>query len=354
VRAALTWALQSGSFETGLRLASELTGNSGGFWFIQGHVKEGYDFLERLLASSQTISQNHVLAEALLASAGLLFWLHKPAAAMDHAEQSESLWRQLGPTYKVKAAAARFLKTMSYTLVNTEYEHFRILQEFEEILQIFREGNDRMRMALTLHIIATVMRSSGDVMGARDALEQSRALLRDCGNRITMSKNNVSLAVIAMQEAKYTDARILCEEALLVIEQLPYSLKDEPLWLLGVIERIEGNYAQAKVWYTECIRFDREIGSDQQLAECLIGFAGIAVSEKRFERAAQLVGRAETAVRARQVPTPLEPVDQTELQRLTAVLQEELGSIDFEMYFTQGGKMTIDQAMTFALEENNE
>ena len=354
VRAALTWALQSSSVEAGLRLASGLTGVSGGFWFCQGHVKEGYEFIDQLLANSQTINQERVLADAFLASSCLLFWLHQPAAAIDQADQSESLWHQLGPAYKVKAAAARFLKTMSYTLVNTEYEHFRILQEFEEILQILREGNDRMGMALTLHIIANVLRSSGDVMGAREALEQSRAILRDCGNRITLSKNNVSLAVIAMEEARHTDARILCEEALSVTGQLPFSLKDEPLWLLGAVEMIEGNYAQAKIWYTECLRFDREIGSDQQLAECLIGFASIAVSEKRFERAAQLVGRAQTAVDERQTPLPLEIFDQTELQRLTALLQEELGSKDFEMYITQGSAMTIDQAITFALEENND
>jgi len=354
VRAALTWALQSNSVEAGLRLASGLTGESGGFWMRWGHEKEGYEFLEQLLTNSQTISQVHILAEALLASASLLFWLYKPSAAIDRAEQSESLWRQLGPAYKVKAAAARLIKTLSYTLVNTEYEHLRILQEYEAVLQIFREVNDRRGMAITLHVIANVLRSSGDVVGSRQAFEESRALSRDCGDRIAMSNASASLANIALQEGNYAEARILCEEALSVIGQLPYSLKDVPLWLLGVIERIEGNYAQAKIWYTECLRFDREIGSDMQLPECLIGFAGIAVSEERLERAAQLVGRAQAAVNARQTPYPLEIFDQTELERLTAVLHEELGNKDFETYIVQGSAMTIDQAMTFALEEIDE
>ena len=83
--------------------------------------------------------------------------------------------------------------------------------------------------------------------------------------------------------------------------------------------------------------------------KCLIGFASIASSEKRFERAAQLVGHAEAAVTARQ--DPLESFDQTELQRLKTSLCQELGDTQFEALTAKGGAMSQEQAIAFALEE---
>jgi hypothetical protein len=127
-------------------------------------------------------------------------------------------------------------------------------------------------------------------------------------------------------------------------------LKDEPLWLLGAIGVIEGDYTAAKAWYTECLLFDQEIGAyDQQLSECLIGFASIANSEKRFERAAQLIGRAEAAAEARQAR--LEDFDQTELQRLKTSLRRELGDTQFDGMAAKGRAMSQEQAIAFALEQ---
>jgi hypothetical protein len=118
---------------------------------------------------------------------------------------------------------------------------------------------------------------------------------------------------------------------------------------LGIIAAREGDYARAKEWYTECLLFDRQKGLRRQLAECLIGFAGIASAEKRFEHAAQLLGAGEAEVEAR--GAPLDNIDQIELQRLTVLLREELGDAKFEELASQGRAMTMEQATAYALED---
>ena len=112
----------------------------------------------------------------------------------------------------------------------------------------------------------------------------------------------------------------------------------------------EGDYPRAKEWYTECLLFDQQIGLPRQLVECLIGFAGIASAGKRFERAAQLLGAAEAEAEARRIH--LENIDRIELQRLTAALREELGDARFEAHASQGRAMTMEQAIAYALENN--
>ena len=127
---------------------------------------------------------------------------------------------------------------------------------------------------------------------------------------------------------------------------------DELLWLLGAIAIREGDYARAKAWYSECLLLDLRLGVTNQIPECLIGFAGIALAETRFQRAAQLVGAVEAWVEAR--PGPLEHIDQAELEQLTEVLHTELGGEKFEELANEGRQMTMEQAIELAVEEIHE
>jgi hypothetical protein len=260
------------------------------------------------------------------------------------------LWLQLGPSYKVKAAVARFLKTATFVALNFEHDPGEVIQIYREILQVFQETGDRWLMAHALFGIAVETLGGGNLREGEKVMKQSLMLFHECGDQLRVNKNNISLAGIAMMEARYAEARLLCEETLPSYRRLPLQLKDEPLWFLGAIGVIEGDYAAAKAWYTECLLFDQEIGSNQQVPECLIGFASIASFENRFERAAQLIGQAETAVTARQAP--LEDFDQAELQRLKTLLCAKFGDPQFEMLAAKGGAMSQEQAVAFALGES--
>lgn len=190
---------------------------------------------------------------------------------------------------------------------------------------------------------------SGDLIGSHEALAQSLRLFRECGDMISASKTNAIVVYLAVVHGNYTDARPQLEEILHFYRQarLNYFM-DIPLWLLGVIAAREGDYTQAKEWYTECMLFDQQIGLPRQLAECFIGFASIANAEQHFERAARLLSIGETTAAAR--ANPLENVDQIELNRLTGVLREELGDARFEALASQGRAMTMEQAIAYALE----
>jgi tetratricopeptide (TPR) repeat protein len=291
------------------------------------------------------------LAAGYLSVAAVEFWLRDMADAHQHVERSESLWSQLGPSYKVKAAEARVTKT--YIDSDFAQDPSEVCRQFQENLPIFQETGDRWLLAYTLFGIAFYLRKSGDLPGARQTFEQSRTLFQECGDGRHVSQANISLARIAIKEGRYTEARNLCEEMLPYFRQMRFSLRDVPLWILGALSIMESNYAAAKAWYTECLLFDQEIGIYDQFPECLIGFASIANSEKRFERAARLVGRADAAAEARQVSDSLEDFDQAEFQRLRTVLREELGDGKFEVFAAEGRAMATEQAIAFALEESD-
>jgi predicted ATPase/class 3 adenylate cyclase/DNA-binding XRE family transcriptional regulator len=348
VRAALTWALDGGSVESGLRLASDLGVDTGAFWVNRDHIKEGHELLEQLLLKSQATVPVETLAAGYLSVAAVEFWLGDMADAHDHVEQSESLWSQLGPSYKTKAAEARVTKI--YIDWNFAQDPSEVCRQFQENLPIFQETGDRWLMAYTLFGIANGLRQSGDLPGARQTMEQSQALFQECGDGLHVNQANIPLALTAIKEGRYTEARKLCEEMLAYFRQMRFSLRHAPLWILGALSIMESNYAAAKAWYTECLLFDQEIGIIDEFPEILIGFASIANSERRFERAAQLIGTAEAAVEARQ--DPLESFHQTELQRLTKLLREELGEAEHETLAAEGRLMAKEQVIALTLEND--
>jgi hypothetical protein len=354
VRLALTWALDGGSLEAGLRLASDLGVDTGAFWVNRGHMKEGHEFLEQLLLHSQSAMPMDALAAGYYSVAVLEFWLHDFADAHRHVEQSESLWSQLGPECKTNAAQARLLKLDVSGKLNLSYDPIEMCQRYRDNLRVFQEAGDRWMMAHVLFLIAFELDQSGDSIGARQNCEQSRTLFQECGDVFRVSKDNLHLAILATCAGEYAEARRLCEESLMGYRQLRFAMREEPLWMLGAISIIEGNFVAAKAWYTECLLFDQEIGSPgEQLPECLIGFASIASSERRFERASQLIGAVESVFEARK-NSRLETFDQEELERLRALLRGELGDASFEAFVAQGRLLAAEQATAFALERSTE
>jgi tetratricopeptide (TPR) repeat protein len=267
-----------------------------------------------------------------------------------HAQESERLCLLLGPASKTDLADARLLLLFFTDLAFAN--PMQIRQMYEEILKLFQEAGDQWKMAYTIFCMGLDLRHSGDLMGARQACEQSLRLFRECGDNIGASEPNRVLAFIAFEKGEYEESRTRYEEILHFYRQARLNLwMDIPLWMLGVIAVREGNYAHAKDWYSECLLFDQQMGLNSQLAECLIGFAGIANAERRLERAAQLVGAAEREVEVKPWQMPLENIDQIELQRLTTVLRGKIGDAMFEALAAEGRAMTTEQAVAYALEK---
>jgi tetratricopeptide (TPR) repeat protein len=342
IRAALHWAQESDAIPEGLHLATDLEL----FWIWRAYVREPILTLENLLArplpagQMQMFARGHRLAWRLHAVMG------NRIQAQAHAQEDERLSLLLGPEGKVDRAWAR-LRSLGWT---TAVGPIQIRQKFDKVFEVLQEIGDRSETAQWFKRMGDALINSGDFIGARQAFEQSLRLYRECGDSIGLFYPNQSLAILAIQEGNYVEARAQLEELLYFCRQARLNLWiDIPLWLLSVIAIREGDYVRAKAWYTECLLFDRQIGLQRQLAECLIGFSGIANAEKRFERAAQLLGAAETDMEARG-PSPLMDFDQSEFEDLTAALREELGNARFETLASKGRTKTIEQAVAYALE----
>jgi tetratricopeptide (TPR) repeat protein len=347
IRAALSWAQASGSIATGLKLAADLEI----FWVYRAYLREPCLALENLLAASASTDQLHILSRGHVVAGLLQMFLGNFDVAQAHAQECERLCLQLGQAYLADLADARNL--IVYTGVDFMSDPVRSRQAFEQNLKLFQEAGDRWQIAHTTFNIGERLGQIRDFTGARQAFEQSLVLFQECGDHFRVAHMNASLAGIAFDEDRYAEARLRLEEVVSFRRRVRFNINmNQDLSILGMIALREGDYARAKAWFSECLLFAQQIGANDPLVRCLISFAGIANAEKRFERAAQIAGRIEMQVEARR-GVWRGAADQAELKRLTTVLREELGDAEFDAFAAKGRAMTMEQAIAYALEDQD-
>ena len=344
IRAALSWSQASGSVMTGLSLATDLEM----FWIYRAYLREPCLALENFLANAVPDDHIRVFARGHTVAGHLQNLLGNRALSRVHAQEAERLCLQLEPLNKADLADAR--NVLTYTDLDALNDRVRMRRQYEENLKLFQEAGDEWNIAHTLYNIGQTLRSNGDLTGAQQTFEQSLLIFQKCGDNIRVVHQNGELAGIAFEEGKYAEARKRYEDVLSFYRQARFNLEmGVPLYMLGTIAIREGDSARANAWFSECLLFNQQRGMSLLLSECLIALAGIAGAEKRFERAAQLLGASELQLATRQFP--LEKGEQAELNRLTTLLREELGDVEFKRFAAHGRAMTTEQAIAYALED---
>jgi non-specific serine/threonine protein kinase len=256
VRAALAYALERDR-ETGLRLAAAIWR----FWQQRSHLREGRDWLDRLLAGAggSTLARGR----ALTAQGGIAYW------------QGD-----FGP-----ARAA-----------------------YEESLRVFESLGDERNVADALYNLAFMDLIASAPQAARDKLERSLATYRSLDDGAGIAKIGEGLAAVLYKLADYASALPLEAEMIARYRALGsrYHVADGRT-LQACIALGLGDVANAGAWVNEAIEIMTELDNRGGLVGAFIVAALLAVNGGDGRRAARLYAgamkmRADYAVGA----TPLE------------------------------------------------
>jgi non-specific serine/threonine protein kinase len=225
-------------------------------------------------------------------------------------------------------------------------------QRYEDNLKLCQEVGDRWHIAQAIYEIAWVAEREGDLAAAQRGYESSIVMFRAIGDDIrAIGIIVVDLSPMVFRAGNYAKAHTLLEEGLTAKRQTRHQLwLGVPLYMLGVIAVREGDYARAKEWYAECLKFEQDIGETGHFAECLIGFASIATAKNHVERAVRLLGAAEVQIDAR--GGLREDFDQAERERLAKLSRTQLEEATFAANWAEGRAMTMEQAVAYALENH--
>lgn len=124
---------------------------------------------------------------------------------------------------------------------------------------------------------------------------------------------------------------------------------------LGLAAKDQKEFDAARSFLSESLTLLRAIGDKRLIAYALEAAAGAAAATERPEnlgRAAQLWGAAQ-ALRA-VLSAPMPPNEQATHEQEVAHACAALGQPTFDDAWVQGGGMTLDQAVTYAMGEETD
>lgn len=300
LRAALVWFLDGGMAEQALTLAGALSR----FWEVRGHWSEGRKWLEDALALGGSVP-GAVRAKALNGAG----WL-----------------------------------------ASQQGDYGRAITLLEESLALRREGGNKWSIAITLNNLGAALLYHDEIERARALFEESLALSRELQDNPGVAASLSNLGMVALRQGDYARALTLLEESLSMRREqgsmfsTAISLKN-----LGLVAHNQGDYERAMTLLEESLALRTELGDKVGIAYCLEQMAGIALAQARVGRATRLLGAAEKLREA--IGTPVPPADRALHERHLKDARAQLGEEAFAVAWREGGAMTMEQALTSALEQ---
>lgn len=297
-RLVLAWALNGGDLTLGVRLAGALEL----FWFGYGYHVEGLRWTQQFLEYLDEVPL--VYHPRFLISIAQLTNMNDLNRAQRLFQRALAASRELDN----KLYIAWSLTLMGYTMLG---DADKAIATAEEGLLLFRELDHKPGIAQALNVIGEISRFNGDDERARLAYEECLVIARQTGETRRIYMNFANLAFIAQHEGHHEHAIDLMRQSL---------------------------------------HLSRQIDNKVDMATGLSTLAGSLGVTGQQQRAVRLFGAIEAALE--RMGAFLQPTDKPEHDRNVATIRAQLDTAAFEAAWAEGRKMTLEQAVTDALDEN--
>jgi len=210
LRAAITWATDSGHAETALRLGAGLWR----FWQMRGYLTEGRERLERALAIADAAKHPEARLLALEAAGGIAYWQGDGAAAQRFYQTSLELAQATGSP----AAEANARYNLSFAFIYSEEGPTpdRARAEALQALEIYKRIGDRAGEAKTLWAMSNVDWTTTDEASpdAVDYARQALAAFREINDQFQIGWASYTVALYGLRGRRLDEAASGLAEAL--------------------------------------------------------------------------------------------------------------------------------------------
>ena len=224
-------------------------------------------------------------------------------------------------------------------------DHPRARALNEEAIALFRARGEKIRLAVAIEALASIMATQGEHREARALHEESLALGRELESPYRIAYALNGLTVLAFLERDFLRMRDLANEQLVISRA-----KNDDMYIAAALHNLAeaqrhlGDLDPAALNYDEALTLSVRIGDRSTIAECLDGLADVASAMHEPRRASSLWAYSE---RVFSEGGEL-PWDADGAQLGIAEARAGLGSAAFEEAWAQGAAMSQDEAVAAA------
>ena len=304
LRAAMSWALSSGDYDTAALLGWALWP----FWFYRANHREGRHVLEAVLEGGVALS----------------------------------------PELRIRATMAAAVMALGQGDDEAVVDYMTTLLELSN-----QVGGDSYAGAYGRAGLGLVAMNRGDLVTAAARLEEALPLFIECGELWTASQTHTWLGTVLLLQGDQEQAVARFEEGLALARWIgDRAATYNALYALAQVALVKGEEAVATSNFREGIGLSEEMGDLANVAYCLEGLATVAGARDEAERSACLFGAAQGLFETIGVPvwTYYTP-DRSLYERTMEGVRGSLGEAAFEAAFSEGRVMSPERAIEYALDE---
>ncbi|POX39004.1 LuxR family transcriptional regulator [Streptomyces sp. Ru73] len=231
-------------------------------------------------------------------------------------------------------------------------DNWALLDEAEEIAA---RAGDARGLAWTLAYRHHAHYFRGTVEGVAEGYEDARRRMAEAGDEVALLITAFQFAFAHFLAGGIGEGIALCDESLRRNAAHPQEhwSRSWALWVKSVGLWLKGESAQSIECCREGIRSKAALRDTMGIAHFLEGFAWYAAEQGHFERVGALQGAADALWRkaAKEARFAI-PVLHELHDNAAALAREALGADAFHRAFTEGGSLTLAEAVELALDED--
>ena len=339
-RAALSWSLESNRIEAGLRIAIALYE----FWQKRGHVQEAIDCFERLLVQADEKISPVVHANAFASAAHMAMLLGNTSATIEYGRKAGALGKTIDQQERSNLAVALVGLASSVRAAGDYQTAFTI---GERAIQLLRDSGERYVLGRVLIMQAGTAMALGKFDVVHELLNEGLTLAREAGDTYRIALILNFLGDLARCEQDFAGAKPNYENSVALFHELD-AKRDVASVLqnlghaclhLGEVERAHG-------LFVESLAQQEAQQNTPGMAECLIGFAAIAVVHDLPGAGARLLSAA--IALGGQRPANVWTATRMEYERYLGLARDKLTEMEFRAEQSAGHALSLEQAIEYA------
>ena len=379
MRAALEWSLQRNAIA-----GQELTGALCWSWYLNGHLREGYEWIEKMLTVSSE-EETRIRAKLLSQAGWFAGMLGYYGVTRSLSEESVILFRKLGDEvgtafplcnlgghfnwpsdYVLNTRLAmesldiyrragdqwgvsRALNALGYNaLMHDDFEQARNF--LEESLSIGRETGDYEGVAWTLLLIAGLPQIKEDVARAMELCAEALEFAKIVKAKPMIAHILTEMGELASYIGDYQRGRQLLDEAMDVHRKMGDRVNVARAFrYLAWTARLQGDYIQARSLYLESLQMSQRIQNQDGITATLIHIGNLLLVEGSPEKFVRMLGAAERTVP--KIRNTLLPSFGIETENFIEIAKATLDNAAYAAAYEAGQQMGFEESVAYGLKE---
>ena len=225
-------------------------------------------------------------------------------------------------------------------------DHRQARKYLEEAVVLFRQAGDWRFLAQALGILGLAVLSNGDLESAEGFLDEAYEVNQRT-NRSAMEYVLTGKGIICMLRGEYGQARSFLQKNIDNLERMGNQMG--VLWGLARLAQValrEGNVAVAHRILADTIKNFHANGNKNGLTFALDKMSSLYVAAGKPEVAARLIGWSDMT--RQKIGDPRPRIEQADLDRDIAAIKAKTGAAEYEIAYTAGQLLTLDEAVALA------